>query len=455
LNSLARLSSQLVALLSFCVVLSTAACHHSGSHSTPEVVAPAPKAPSLGSAQSFGVLGGSGVANTGFTTISGDVGSSPGGVTGFPDGTNTGTMHSADAVALQAQVDLILADNSLTNQKCGVDLTGQNLGGRTLTSDIYCYSSSATLDGDLVLDAQGNSDAVFIFQIGDALTTATGSSVVVTNGGSNGGVFWQVGSSATLGEDTKFAGTILALTDITLENGARVSGKLLALNGVVTLDTNNVMTPPSSESGAPDLGSAQNFAVLAGSTVSNVPGLGTTINGDLGVSPGTAVTGFPPGIVNGTIHAGDPVAAQAINDLTTAFNDAAARSVDKVTVAGNLGGQTLAPGLYTSGSSLEVTSGDLTLDAQGDANGVFIFQMGSTLTTTSGRQVILSGGAKAANVFWQVGTSATLGTTTIFKGNILADQSITVNDGTVLEGRALTRIGAVSLSPCTITMPTP
>jgi hypothetical protein len=201
------------------------------------------------------------------------------------------------------------------------------------------------------------------------------------------------------------------------------------------------------------LGSAANFVVLAGSTVTNTGA--TTVTGDLGVSPGTAVTGFPPGVVNGMTHAGDPAAAQAQIDLTTAFNDAAGRSVGAVTVAGNLGGQTLTPGLYKSTSSLEISSGDLTLDAQGDANAVFIFQMASTLTTTAGRQVILSGGAKAANVFWQVGSSATLGTTSVFKGNILADQSITLNTGATLDGRALARIAAVALATNTITKPAP
>jgi hypothetical protein len=202
------------------------------------------------------------------------------------------------------------------------------------------------------------------------------------------------------------------------------------------------------------LGSAANFAVLAGSTVTNAAGA-TTVTGDLGVSPGTAVTGFPPGTVIGTTHAGDAAAAQAQMDLTTAFNDAAGRSVGAVTVAGNLGGQTLTPGLYKSTSSLEISSGDLTLDAQGNANAVFIFQMASTLTTTAGRQVILSGSAKAANVVWQVGSSATLGTTSVFAGNILADQSITLNTGATLDGRALARIAAVGLDTNTITTPAP
>jgi hypothetical protein len=199
------------------------------------------------------------------------------------------------------------------------------------------------------------------------------------------------------------------------------------------------------------LGSNNAFAILAGSTVTNTGP--TMINGDLGLSPGTAVTGFPPGTVNGAIHAGDSTAAQAMLDLTTAYNDAAGRSTAPITISGNLGGQTLAPGLYKSTSSLEITSGDLTLDAQGDANAVFIFQMASTLTTTVDRQVILSGGANAANIYWQVGTSATLGTNSIFQGNILADQSITLTTGATLNGRALTRIGAVALDSNTVTTP--
>ena len=198
-----------------------------------------------------------------------------------------------------------------------------------------------------------------------------------------------------------------------------------------------------------NLGKAGNFAVLAGSTVTSSGA--TIIKGDLGLWPGTSIIGFPPGKVIGTEHINDPTAKAAQGDLTTAFNDAAGRTTAPTVVAGNIGGQTLPPGLYKSTSSLAISSGDLTLDGQGNANAVFIFQIASTLVTTSGRQVILIGGAQAANVFWQVGTSATIGTTSHMKGNIMADQSITIDTGATLDGRALARIGAVTMDSNLIT----
>jgi hypothetical protein len=195
------------------------------------------------------------------------------------------------------------------------------------------------------------------------------------------------------------------------------------------------------------LGTTDSFAVLANSTVTNTGP--STVNGDLGVSPGTAVTGFPPGTVNGRIHAADAVAGQAQSDLTTAYNDAAGRT-PPVSVSGDLGGLTLTPGVYKSASSLGLT-GALTLNAQGDPNAVFIFQVGSTLTTASGSQMNLINGAQPCNVFWQIGSSATLGTSSVFVGNILALTSISINDSVTVAGRALARNGAVTLINDTIT----
>jgi len=198
---------------------------------------------SLGSAQSFGVLGGSTVTNTGASVITGNLGVSPGSaVTGFPPGTVTppSSIHSADAVAAQAQVDLTTAYNAILATPTLIDLTGVNLGGLTLTPGVYGFNSSAQLTGTLTLDAQGNPNAVFIFKIASSLTTASGSSVLMINSGSNCNVFWQVGSSATLGTGSTLPGNILALQSITLTTGANVSGKALARNGAVTLDGNHV-----------------------------------------------------------------------------------------------------------------------------------------------------------------------------------------------------------------------
>ena len=197
----------------------------------------------LGTADPFAILGGSTVTNTGASDISGDLGVSPGtAITGFPPGiVNPGTIHDSDAVALQAQSDLATAFVSAAGEPCGSNLTGQDLGGLTLTPGVYCFASSAQLTGTLTLNAEGDPNAVFLFQIGSTLTTASDSSVVFTNGGQGDGLFWQVGSSATLGTGTQFEGNILADTSITLNTGADIlCGRALASNGAVTLDTNNV-----------------------------------------------------------------------------------------------------------------------------------------------------------------------------------------------------------------------
>ena len=194
---------------------------------------------------------------------------------------------------------------------------------------------------------------------------------------------------------------------------------------------------------------ASTMAILAGSAISSTGA--TTITGDLGLSPGSSVGGFPPGILVGTQHINDVIANQAKLDLTAAYNDAAGRTAtDIVTLSGNIGGLTLTPGLYKSTSSLAISSGDVTFNAQGNPNAVFIIQIASTLTTTSGRKVILSGGAQASNIFWQVGSSATFGTTSVFKGTVMAMQSITFNTGATLDGKGLARTGAVVMAGNTI-----
>jgi uncharacterized repeat protein (TIGR02543 family) len=230
----------------------------------------------------------------------------------------------------------------------------------------------------------------------------------------------------------------------------------------VVMDSNKNITANFTQVNNPspqgiDLGSAGDFAILSGAGVANT-GVTTLIKGDVGSFPTPTITGLLEANVIGTLYTtASPIVEQAQLDLTTAYNEAQARSLNAISLPGQIGGLTLAPGLYvnssTSGISGTGPQGILTLDAGGDPNAVWIFKMGSTLITDAGTSIVLAGGAKAENIYWSVGTSATLGTNSSFFGNILADQAITLTTGATLVGRALTRIAAVTLDSNKVTKP--
>jgi hypothetical protein len=204
----------------------------------------------------------------------------------------------------------------------------------------------------------------------------------------------------------------------------------------------------ATSSTTPQLGTAAGFSVLAGSAVTNTGP--TVLASELGVSPGTAITGFPPGIAHGATHSADAAASGAQNDLTIAYNNAAAaKTTATVPDVGNIGGETLTAGVYGSASSMLV-DGTLTLNGAGNPSSVFIFKAGSTVVTGSASRVVLENGAQACNVYWQVGSSATLGTDSAFVGTVMALTSITATTGVTIDGRLLARNGAVTLDSDTI-----
>ena len=314
MNRLHLLAVRLAILVPF---LSLPACSLPKTRSHASAAA----SPTLGTAESFAVLGGSTVTNTGPTVVNGNLGVDPGSaVTGFPPGlVINGTIHAADAVALQAQNDDTTAYNALAGEACNFNLTGQDLAGLTLVPGVYCFSSSAQLSGALTLDAQGDPAAVFIFQIGSTLTTASSASVRVINGGQGCNVFWQVGSSATIGTATSFVGNILALTSITVTTDASIAGRALAQNGAVTMDTNSIAfavcaTPAPDGGGGPSDGGQSDGGGGTCPTVSTV-----TVDRSTGVT----ADGIDHAVITITLHDcnGNPLVGQSVTLSATGSNN--------------------------------------------------------------------------------------------------------------------------------------
>jgi hypothetical protein len=285
----------------------------------------------LGAADSFAVLAGQSITNTGPSVITGDIGVSPGtAISGFPPGLVLGTQHSADAVALQAQSDLTVAYNNAAGQATDAVLP-PDAGGLTLVPGVYTAPSTLGLTGTLTLDAQGDPNAVWVFQVGSALTTASASRVSLINGAQACNVFWQVGSSATLGTNSTFVGNILALTSITATTGASIDGRALARNGSVTLDTNRITR-----------------ATCAGDTTSGTTTGGTTIGGD--TIGGTTIGGDTIGgtTIGGTTIGGDTIGGTTIGGDTTGGNTTGGNTTGGDVTGGNIPGVNI-PGLNIPG----------------------------------------------------------------------------------------------------------
>jgi len=350
----------------------------------------------------------------------------------------------------------------LLSTACGEQLVEFPLGDDTVDAggdeaDADPNAPDADLGGAPFVESTGPDDLAIDVSL-NRRVTATFNKVMNPSTISEATFRLRQGPSVIDGEVT-YAGRTATFTpdsplDLSLEYTATVTtgaedpqGNALVADEVWTFTTGACAMRPV------QLLSAGRFAVLAGSEVTNTgPSM---VIGDLGVSPLTSISGFGPGILVGAQHAGDATAAQAMADLTTAYEEAKDRTLCAATIDGNIGGTIVPPGLYASTSSISISSGELTLDAEGDPDAIWVFQTGSSLTVTTGRQVLLVNGAKAANVYWQIGSAATIGTSAVFKGTIMAYAAITLGTGASLEGRALAQVAEVTLDDNDVTRPAP
>lgn len=380
-----------------------------------------------------------------------------------------GTASVAGIVTYVGQTAYFNASSPLlagTEYTATITTGTKNLQGTALANDFSWTFTTGTIIAPKVIVTNPADNATGVSL--DKIVTAEFSMTMDIATINNTSFTLKNGTNLVIGDVTYVGTTLTFMPDSPLLEGttytATITTGAKSLDGGIPLANNYVWkfnTLSSTTVGnLVDLGTVERFGIIAGVGVSNNAGFSEIRNMDVGIYPGTrtSVTGFPPAIVvNGDIYASDDIAPpgvaamllEAKDDLTKAYLFAeGASSPAPATVAGDQGGKTLAPGIYKSTSTLLIESGDLTLDAQGDANAVWIFQIASDFTTVGGAggNVILAGGAQAKNVFWQVGRSATIGDYTIFKGNVLALTSITMNAYATAEGRMLARNGAVIMT---------
>ncbi len=486
----------------------------------------------LGAAASFSVLGVD-ATNTAISTVSGDIGVSPiGAIVNFPPEIVGGDIHLNDARSAAAAAALLTAYDEAASMPFDTEFPGDP-NGLTFEPGVHRTIGAMTMTGTVTLDALGDPDAIFIFQINGAITTAANSHIVLEGGAVASNVYWQVNGASGHGANSTFSGTIMALGAITLgdtteligralsqaavtlggtvirftiagsptvaiDNGAvlavkdttpTISGTTSALPGrpvLVTVGSQLLSTtvlgdqtwsvtaaellagtypvvvkirdaagnggtatqqltievnPPTIE-----LGAASPYSVLTGA---NIVGTGTsTLSGELGVTPGTSVTGFPPG-TSAAEHLGDAAAEAAAVDANAAFADGSSRVQHTEFV--DPSNQTFHIGVHHVSAAVVLT-GTITLDAEGDPDAIFIFQIDGALTTAAGSAVILDNGAQASNVFWIVQAAVGTGANSSFAGTIITQQAVTLGNLATLDGRVLAG-GTVTLANNTIVGP--
>ena len=418
------------------------------------------QAPDLGTAADFILFSTNGaVSNTGISQLTGNVGTNNGSSTAF--GNVNGVMHDKDGASAKCAADLLIAYNQL-NSAVPAFFPAPLLGnGTVLTKGVYSISGAATLNLGLTLDAEGDANAVFIFQIGGSFSTNAASKIYLKNRALACNVFWKVEGLVSMASGTTMRGTIIANNSaIVISTGDTLEGRALSTAGAITVDGVLAHTPIGCGSPvltgpvAPYLGLTECYALFSGNGA--VTNSGTTnVMGDVGTNVGLT-TGFNPLLVAGTIHPiADLSTAQAKADLLNVYSYLNTLPVDiELLYPAQFGRDlVLTPHTYLLNAATTLT-GSLYLNAQGNANAVFVIKMKGALTTSTYSKIVLMNGAQAKNVFWMIEGAVSINNYSVFRGTIVCNNGAlgALNTGVELEGRALTTSGSLTTSAITTTM---
>lgn len=422
----------------------------------------------LGRCESFSLQAGTAITFNGqLTTVyTGNIGVSPGNSITGSFKLNAGTIQSNTPLAMGCNYDLQVAYNASVAAPCPAANIYAELAGLTLAPGVYCSGSEMKFSASTVtLDGQGDSNAQWIFQVATALTTATTTSFILENGAQAKNVFWAIGSSATIGYSSSFVGNIIARKAVTFGHDSTISGRALALTALSFESLSSVSLPESNRRSLTGVqttdvtlapGNCAAFAVLAG-TAANFNGVKTIIKtGSVGVSPGNIIGGAYE-IDAGTEENNTPLAKSCAATLGLLYNQAASATcpANHTLQSSDLAGVVLTPGVYCSAlGKFTLSAATVTLDAQGDVNAQWIFQTVTTLTTATATSFKLINGAQATNVYWAIGTSASLGYSSSFVGTILAQAAINYGTSTVVVGRGLAMTAVTFESGGYISLPT-
>ncbi len=417
------------------------------------------QAPTLGTAANFVLFSSNGaVSNTGISQITGNVGTNNGSSTNF--GNVNGVMHDGDPASIQCAADLLVAYNQLNNTTPTATPASSLGNGQVLLPGVYSITTAATLDLDLTLDAQGDANAVFIFKIQGAFASSAGAKVKLVNSALACNVFWKIEGMVELASGTTMRGTIIANNAaISLSSGDTLEGRALSTNGAVAVD--GVLayiplgcgTPVLTGPAPPVLGGAACYAIFSSDGALSNSGV-TNVTGDVGSNNGP-VTGYDPLLVNGTIHTTpDGSTSQSAADLTIAYNylNALVPDIQLLYPAQFGNNLVLTPHTYIMQGATTFTD-TLYLNAQGNANAVFVIQINGALSTSTYSRVVLINGAVADNVFWEIEGAVNINDFSIFRGTIICNNAAlsALSSNVTLDGRMLTTTGAIATSAMDVT----